>query len=199
MKKNTKTKIIESSSILFNKNGYTKVSMRDIASEVGISVGNLTYHYPKKSDLIKSVIKNQHSTLFAIQTPEDLQQLNMFFHRIIDHQKRNNYYLRHYFELSKNYPDIYDVQSEILQKIYDIFYQAFFNLQSSGLINPEEIADQYNGIVQSLMTTCVNSTVNLNSNIDDSSNVLKNIWSVMHLVLTPKGKEIYKNEIILMI
>lgn len=199
MKKNTKTLIIDKSSTLFNKYGYSNVSMRDIACSVGISVGNLTYHYPKKSDLIKAVIKNQHSTFFETKAPTNLQQLNMFFHRIIEHQKRNNYYFRHYLQLSNEFPEVFEVQAEILQDIYSVFYQAFFNLQTAGLINPEEIADQYNGIIQAIMTTCVYSTVNLKSNNDDSSNVMSSIWSVVFLILTDEGKKIYINEIVIMI
>ena len=47
-----KEKIAESSRELFNANGYQKVTMRQIAERCGISVGNLTYHYPHKEDLL---------------------------------------------------------------------------------------------------------------------------------------------------
>lgn len=52
MKDATKNKIERESERLFNTLGYHKVTMRQIADACGISVGNLTYHYPKKEDLL---------------------------------------------------------------------------------------------------------------------------------------------------
>lgn len=48
----TKNKIAQVSEELFNAYGYNKVTMRRIADACGISVGNLTYHYPQKEDLL---------------------------------------------------------------------------------------------------------------------------------------------------
>ncbi len=52
MKDITKSKIAQESERLFNTYGYNRVTMRQIADACGISVGNLTYHYPKKEDLL---------------------------------------------------------------------------------------------------------------------------------------------------
>lgn len=52
MKDVTKNKIAQESERLFNTYGYHNVTMRSIADACGISVGNLTYHYPKKEDLL---------------------------------------------------------------------------------------------------------------------------------------------------
>ena len=52
MVENIKEIIAEASRELFNSEGYQKVTMRQIADRCGISVGNLTYHYPRKEDLL---------------------------------------------------------------------------------------------------------------------------------------------------
>ena len=52
MVENIKQLIAEASRELFNSGGYQKVTMRQIADACGISVGNLTYHYPHKEDLL---------------------------------------------------------------------------------------------------------------------------------------------------
>lgn len=41
---------------LFGRYGYDKVSMRDIADRVGISVGNLTYYYGRKERIMLAVL-----------------------------------------------------------------------------------------------------------------------------------------------
>lgn len=47
-----KEKIAYVSRDLFNEYGYQKVTMRQIADACGISVGNLTYYYARKEDLL---------------------------------------------------------------------------------------------------------------------------------------------------
>jgi AcrR family transcriptional regulator len=48
----TRERILESARRLFNKEGYFNVRMRAIAEEEGISVGNLTYHFKKKREIL---------------------------------------------------------------------------------------------------------------------------------------------------
>lgn len=52
MVENIREIIYKNSVRLFNERGYSYVTMREIAAECGISVGNLTYYYPKKEDLL---------------------------------------------------------------------------------------------------------------------------------------------------
>jgi AcrR family transcriptional regulator len=40
---------------LFSENGYDAVSMRDIASEVGIKAASIYNHFPSKRDILKSM------------------------------------------------------------------------------------------------------------------------------------------------
>jgi AcrR family transcriptional regulator len=47
-----KTAIADKARELFNARGVGSVSPRDIAEALGIAYGNLTYHYPKKEDLV---------------------------------------------------------------------------------------------------------------------------------------------------
>lgn len=54
----TKEKILEAALYLFNNEGTDKITTRHIAAHVKISHGNLTYHYPKKEDIIIKLYKN---------------------------------------------------------------------------------------------------------------------------------------------
>ena len=47
----TSDRIAEAGRQLFNAKGYAATSLNEIAAEVGISQGNLTYHFPTKRDL----------------------------------------------------------------------------------------------------------------------------------------------------
>ena len=45
MQNTTKEKILKKSQELFNEEGYDRITMRRIADELNMSVGNVTYHF----------------------------------------------------------------------------------------------------------------------------------------------------------
>lgn len=51
----TKNKILNASIKLFNEYGVASVRLQQIADEIGISVGNLAYHYKTKDFILSSV------------------------------------------------------------------------------------------------------------------------------------------------
>ena len=55
-KTSTAERILEAGRRLFNAKGYAATSLNDIAKSVGISKGNLTYHFSTKRDLAKRLI-----------------------------------------------------------------------------------------------------------------------------------------------
>ena len=54
----TKDKIIETAIDLFNIHGTKAISTNHIAKEMGISPGNLHYHFRSKNDIIRSISDN---------------------------------------------------------------------------------------------------------------------------------------------
>ncbi len=66
----TKDKIVETAIKLFNLHGTKAISTNHIANEMGISPGNLYYHFTSKHDIIRSISDNFRSELtsaFQIQ------------------------------------------------------------------------------------------------------------------------------------
>ena len=53
--KKTSEKILNTALALFNSYGLPKVTLRTIAKEMGISQGNLNYHYKKRDDIIEAL------------------------------------------------------------------------------------------------------------------------------------------------
>ncbi len=54
---NTKDKILEKSLELFNNQGVHSVGVRDIARSLEMSPGNMSYHFPKKEDVILALME----------------------------------------------------------------------------------------------------------------------------------------------
>ncbi len=53
--KNTKEIILNTALDLFNSEGLSKVTLRTIANKMGISQGNLNYHFKKRDDIINTL------------------------------------------------------------------------------------------------------------------------------------------------
>lgn len=67
----TRKRILDISRKLFNEKGYQNVRMRDISSQLNISVGNLTYYFKKKEDILK--------TLMADVAPiDEIDEISLF-------------------------------------------------------------------------------------------------------------------------
>ena len=62
-RKKTRERILEVALELFNERGIGVVSSKHISDEMGISYGNLCYHFPKKDDIIKQLYFNMQTDL----------------------------------------------------------------------------------------------------------------------------------------
>lgn len=54
----TKKRILETLLEAFNRSGYESLSIRNMAEEVGISHGNLRYHFKKKEDVLLALLQS---------------------------------------------------------------------------------------------------------------------------------------------
>lgn len=62
-RKKTRERILEVALQLFNERGIGVVSSKHISDEMGISYGNLCYHFPKKDDIINQLYFNMQAEL----------------------------------------------------------------------------------------------------------------------------------------
>ena len=59
----TKERILEKALELFNKRDISAVSSKHISEELGISYGNLCYHFPRKDDIILQLYLNMQKRI----------------------------------------------------------------------------------------------------------------------------------------
>lgn len=69
MAASTREEILATARELFTRYGYHHVSMRSISDVMGISVGNLTYHFPRKADLADALLEQQMQRLVVPPRP----------------------------------------------------------------------------------------------------------------------------------
>jgi AcrR family transcriptional regulator len=65
MRMSTRERILDAGRQLFNDRGYAATAQADIAAAVGITQGNLTYHFPAKSDLVVHLQAEAHERIRA--------------------------------------------------------------------------------------------------------------------------------------
>ena len=114
----TKLKIIKQALHLFNNNGTSNVSLRAIAKETGISIGNLQYHFKKREDIIEALYfqlvdkidaiifipdHNLLASFFSISKKmfEILYDYHFFLLDFVTITRNNKTIKKHYSELSK--------------------------------------------------------------------------------------------------
>lgn len=69
----TRERILEATRALWNERGFLAVPVAEIAAEVGISTGNLSYHFPAKRDLVLALFdraEKAHLELVRAWEPE---------------------------------------------------------------------------------------------------------------------------------
>jgi len=114
----TKNKILTQSLKLFNTAGISNVSLRTISDEVGISVGNLQYHFKKREDIVEALyfqLVGKMDAIFIIPTDDLLKsflnisieifttlfEYHFFLLDFVAITRRNQKIKSHYSELSK--------------------------------------------------------------------------------------------------
>lgn len=123
---NTKERIVTASIKLFNDHGIASVRLQQIADEIGISVGNLAYHYKNKEAIINSV----YEKLF-----EDFQQILSAYLKtpsLVDFDSQVSLY----FEFFKNYQfyitDLFATEHpipEVRQKWQELMTKMIFQIR----------------------------------------------------------------------
>src|SRR5450631_4792745 len=84
----TAQRILEVTLELFNRFGEPNVSTTLISAELGISPGNLYYHYPAKDELINSLFdryeKALDELLGAAENVRHIEDAWLFFHMLFE-------------------------------------------------------------------------------------------------------------------
>ncbi|WP_300652272.1 TetR/AcrR family transcriptional regulator [Pseudomonas sp.] len=85
----TRDRILECALMLFNQQGEPNVSVLEIANELGISPGNLYYHFHGKEPLILGLLERFQAELAPLLNPPDDVRLDvedywLFLHLIVE-------------------------------------------------------------------------------------------------------------------
>lgn len=66
----TKQKILNAALEVLMESGFPALTQTRIAEVAGVSQGNLTYHFPTRTDLLKAVVEETKARMTAIRAAE---------------------------------------------------------------------------------------------------------------------------------
>lgn len=198
--RNTKEIILEGALHLFNESGFKETTLRKIAMSLGMSQGNLNYHYKAKNDILEELYFNLVEKIDAevqtMSTPHSLLQM------IYDSSKISIRYLYAYRFLMRDLYQIMKSNNKIhnhymqLQKLRLVqFNQVFQNLIGQGIVRPEAFNNEYKRLsvrMNILGDNWINAQELLNNEVDDPVQYYQSLlFEVIYPYLTKKGKKEY--------
>lgn len=145
--KNTKERILESAIQLFNEHGLINVRLQHIADAAGISVGNLAYHFPDKTAIVRGIDARLGATitpmLYVDQRFPQLidfdNQLSNYYHLV----QQYAFYFLDLLELERAYPKLHSKRKTYIEQMLSQIEQWMFLNVEKGVLQPELEEGQY--------------------------------------------------------
>ncbi len=102
----TKANILQKAIELFNEHGTATISMNALAESLGISAGNLQYHYKNKEEVIRAILEDmfkQFDVIYEqIREPFTLDTLRQIMRINFDLVWKYRFYYREFAALLRN-------------------------------------------------------------------------------------------------
>lgn len=145
----TRDKIIQASITLFNEHGERNVTTNHIAAHLGISPGNLYYHFRNKEDIILSIYEEYARNLLLDTFPKvssDVKPLDaiiLYMDAVFQMMMKFRFFYSNLPVLLDKNPSLREKYVEVQQSIADRVSQLLISLRNANIINfqDEELAD----------------------------------------------------------
>ena len=194
MKENIKEKILLVSRELFNTYGYHEVTMRMIADKCNIGVGNLTYHYKKKIDIIYALLKEGEPTLSTSNT-KTIEELYHFISEMVDGVRKNHFFFSS-SQMKSLDESFFEANKQNVQKLHTAFISNLIELQKANKLSEDFNEEEMEAYVSLCMLSHI-SWANEEGKNSTYTNLDFKQFILTHLVLlkpyyTKKGLKEFK-------
>ncbi|MAP01682.1 MAG: hypothetical protein CMD01_02545 [Flavobacteriales bacterium] len=191
----TREKIMNEATKAFNKSGFSAVNLFELANTLGISRGNLTYHFKDKESLLKGISDQMWDKIEKERAKS--RQLPSF------ENLHNEVQL--YFKFQKQYSFIFQdphvLNNQMLRKKFKEMTSHFINDIKAGIafsisignVKEEQFPGTYNNIA--FLTWLIAFYWNSKENVCNEISIKdgeKIIWSLMIPHFTDKGMQSFK-------
>jgi AcrR family transcriptional regulator len=150
----TRDKIIQASIDLFNEQGERNVTTNHIAAHLGISPGNLYYHFRNKEDIILSIYEEYARDLLLKTFPQvsaDVKPLDailLYMDAVFEMMMKFRFFYSNLPVLLDKNPCLREKYVEVQQSIADRVSQLLLSLREANMMTFDD--DQLSDIVSIL-------------------------------------------------
>ncbi len=145
----TRDKIIQASISLFNQQGERNVTTNHIAAHLGISPGNLYYHFRNKEDIILSIYEEYARSLLLEALPKvsaeikPLDSLILYMDAVSQTTMKFRFFYSNLPVLLDKDPTLREKYVEVQQTITERISELLLSLRSANIIKfaNDELAD----------------------------------------------------------
>lgn len=177
MSRDTRTRILVASLLLFNDKGEPNTTTNDIADEVDISPGNLYYHFHKKSDLVAALLAEFQADARKILRPPESRQTSLddfwvFLHLLLEFSSAYRFLFRDMESLLIEYPKVGNALKHFARGLAASFELYLRAMASDGVIRlarGDMAATSRNLAVISLFSGKFDALVDTRRSADDSA------------------------------
>lgn len=147
----TKEKILSKSLELFNDKGLTEITLRKIALELGISQGNLNYHFARREDILYALYLNlvEEINVVFLSSGEKELDLNFMFELgsvIFESFYKYRFLMLDFVQVMRENPKIKAHYIELSKQRKQQFLVMFELLEAKGVLKPQAYEGQYDSL-----------------------------------------------------
>lgn len=194
-----KDRIRETAKRLFEEKGYEAVSLRAIAKGAGTTIGNLTYHYPQKEDLIVAIQEVSQANFLGGMDDIPTQPQEIMRHMLLmaagsqSGHEQNAFYFRNVIELCGNVTAIRERVVLFRYKIFHAYLECFDRLRNAGHMRTDIPIKNYSNLAYTIVVLVTVWTQNGSPYYDTKlprSSLSESIYSLIFPYLTHSGMEL---------
>ncbi|PLK44106.1 TetR/AcrR family transcriptional regulator [Emticicia sp. TH156] len=152
----TKERILHTSLQLFNEQGIDAVTVRHIAKELGMSHGNLCYHFPNTDAIAEKLYEQLINELNAVlNEPASLDAVNLqtlykLAAFVFEKLYKYKFLMQDFISLMRRIPSLKQKHRDLINN-RRVFFKAGIDAGiQAGFLKPEIIAGQYENFFNQL-------------------------------------------------
>ena len=149
----TKRQILDTALSLFNEHGLAQVSLRTISDKMGISPGNLTYHFKKREEIVEALYYEFVASVderFAKVNPTavDLGLIFELISILTESRLKYRFLMRDFISLVAENPSIKKHYVALIRKRRDQSMLFFDQLIVQKILRPAELENEYENLYE---------------------------------------------------
>lgn len=196
----TKEKIIRAAIKLFNEDGVSNVTIRQIAAKIGISHGNLAYHYKNKERIIDEIYTRMNREASGMASPQEdlsLEHYQDLLKQISAFQQRYRFFYIDMLEIARQYPSIIERYRQTITIRSSQYKKLVGGFVEKGLMQEEPEPGFYESLFHSIWvmsTFWLQQKKILGADHPSvlSGSGIKHVWEILLPHLTEKGLREYQ-------